>query len=357
MFHDNRHDFIEFTQINLIRKCLFMSRKLIKQRSINDSYAEAEEIVISAKRVMNLSEVTMLSYHKAFVSMRKYFKAKDIVTITKSDAEDYVSYLLYDYKHYTDRQNEKGSKIGLAPSSVNTYIRLCKTIFSTLVECEYMDDNPFKHISLVKKQNERVKTVSKEDINKLLNGLDKNYYTEFRAYVIIHVLIDTMGRIGEVLELTKDDIDFDNQTIYFSKTKNNNYRYVNFSVKTKRLLKEYIDITSEFESEYVFLNSYGKKLRPDSFRKTLKEFSEKLGINKTFGCHSFRHTAATEFLANGGSIRVLQKILGHSRITTTEIYTHVNEELIKKQHSQYNAVDSLIDNRKAISTMKRNKRK
>ncbi|UTH13169.1 tyrosine-type recombinase/integrase [Macrococcus equipercicus] len=334
-----------------------MSRKLIKQRSLNDSYTEAEEIVISAKSVMNLSEATMTSYHKAFVSMRKYFNDKDIFTITKSDAEDYVRYLLYDYKHYTDRKNKKGSKIGLAPSSVNTYIRLSKAIFNTLVECEYIDNNPFKHISLVKKQNERVKTVSKEDINKLLNGLEKNYYTEFRAYVIIHVLLDTMGRIGEVLELTKDDIDFDNQIIYFSKTKNNNYRYVNFSVKTKRLLKEYIDITSEFDNEYVFLNSYGKKLRPDSFRKTLKEFSRKLEINKEFSCHTFRHTAATEFLANGGSVRVLQKILGHSRITTTEIYTHVNEELIKKQHNQYNAVDSLIYSKKSISSMRRNKRK
>lgn len=336
-----------------------MSRKLINKNKVKkySSFDEIEEIVIENKRTCNLSERTISSYRKAFVSLRKYFKDIDAYQISKKEAEGYIRYLLYDYKHYSDRVNSKGAKIGLAPTSVNTYLRLCKSIFNVLKEYEYVQVNPFSHIESVKIQNKRVKMVSKEDINILLRNLDKKYYTDFRTYVIVLVLLDTMGRIGEVLELTKEDIDFENQTIYFSKTKNNNYRFVNFSVKTKRYLKEYIEITEEFNSEYVFLNSYGNKLSPDTFRKSLREYSKKFGINKSFSCHSFRHTGATEFLSNGGSVRVLQKILGHSRITTTEIYTHVNEELIKKQHEKFNPIQTLVLEKKSLNNMRRNKRR
>ncbi|WP_414046085.1 tyrosine-type recombinase/integrase [Macrococcus equi] len=330
------------------------TRKVIRNKQ---SFDEVENIIIDIKKTSNLSEKTINSYQKAFISLNKYFKKIDPLKLTKLEAEKYIRYLLYDYQHYTDRKNNKGKKVGLAPSSVNTYLRLCKSIYNTLREYGFINHNPFAHIKTVKIQNKRVKTVDKDDINKLLNNLDKNYYTDFRTYVIILVLLDTMGRIGEVLDLTKDDIDLKNQMVYFSKTKTNNFRYVNFSIKTKRVLQEYIEITEEFNSEYLFLNSYGKKLSPDTFRKSLRDYSKKFGINKNFSCHSFRHTGATEFLSNGGSVRVLQKILGHSRITTTEIYTHVNEELIKKQHEKYNAINSLVENKKFISTMRRNKRK
>lgn len=336
-----------------------MTKRKISTRKIErrkQSFDEIEEIIIDIKKTMNLSEKTISGYHKAFISLNKYFKDINPLELTKIEAEGYIRYLLYDYEHFTDRKNNIGKKIGLAPSSVNTYLRLCKSIYNTLREYEYTNHNPFAHIKNVKQQNKHIKTVDKEDINRLLNNLDKSYYTDFRMYVICLVLLDTMGRIGEVLELTKDDIDFKNQTIYFSKTKTNNYRYVNFSVKTKRALQEYIEITSEFDNEYLFLNAYGDKLTPDTFRKSLKEYCKKFEIDKSFSCHSFRHTGATEFLANGGSIRVLQKILGHSRITTTEIYTHVNEELIKKQHEQYNAIDSIVNKKKSISNMRRNKR-
>lgn len=289
--------------------------------SKRNSFDEIEEIVIDIKRTMNLSEHTINSYHKAFVSLRKYFKDDNFnaYEMTREEADSYIRYLRYSYKHYSDRKNKKGSKMGLSVRSVNTYLRLCKSIYNTLEDYNYIENNPFRNIKCLKLQEERVKTVSSENINKFLNSLDLRYYTDFRAYVIVLLLLDTMARINEVLNLKREDIDFKNQTVYFSKTKNNQYRYVNFSSKTKRELMKYYEITKEIESEYFFLNSHGKPLTSGAFRKSLNHYLDKFDIHDNFKCHSLRHTGATEFLSNGGNIRVLQKILGHSRITTTEI--------------------------------------
>ncbi|WP_052728573.1 tyrosine-type recombinase/integrase [Domibacillus tundrae] len=172
-------------------------------------------------------------------------------------------------------------------------------------------------------------TLSDQEITKLLNSLDKSWYADFRVYVLIHTLLDSFGRIGEVLALKRQDIDFEHGSIIFNKTKNSLFRIVPVTKKTLNLLEKLIDECKEFESDYIFLTNAGKPLRDDPARKHLHEITQRAGIEKRVHPHIFRHTGSMLFLKNGGSIRVLQKILGHAEISTTMIYAHVLDDTIK----------------------------
>ncbi|EGQ2764538.1 site-specific integrase, partial [Staphylococcus pseudintermedius] len=173
--------------------------------------------------------------------------------------KEYIKYLKYEHVHYRDKLREKNEQRGLKPSTINTYIKVCKTIYQTLVDLEYIESNPFAKIKCLKRQNERIKTIPPQDINKLLNSLENAYYTDFRMFVTVHVLLDTFGRIDEVLHIKKSDIDFEKRTIYFGKTKNNEGRYVVFSNKTKKLIQELIDETREYNNDYLFLSVEGTR--------------------------------------------------------------------------------------------------
>lgn len=232
---------------------------------------------------------------------------------------------------------------------------MCKSIYQTLLELNYIQCNPFKDIKCLKRQNERIKTIPPEDINKLLNSLDTNYYTDFRMYVAIHVFLDTFGRIDEVLSIKKADIDFDKRSIYFPNTKNNEGRYVMFSLKTKKLLVELIDEMRDYNNDYVFLAVDGGKFTNQAFRNQLKKYCNEYNIKTNITPHMFRHTSSMLFLENGGNIRVLQKILGHKKLATTEIYAHVSEDLMTLQQENYSPLDQILGKQKKY-TRARSKR-
>lgn len=333
-----------------------MARRIVKTKISNESFDEIEEIIIKFKTVENLSGHTINNYKNVINILRNYFKNENAFMLSHDDAYDFILYLLNEHEYYLNRFERKRKRVGLSHKSVNTYIKICKSIYNTLIEHEYINSNPFEKVKYVKAQDKKIKTVSKEDLNILLNNLDKRYYTELRSYALILLLLDTMARISEILNVKHTDIDFKNNSIYLSKTKNNKYRFVSFSNKTKRALKEYINANENYKCEYVFTTVDDKQLNSEAFRKQLRHYIAKFNLKSKFSCHAFRHTGAMQFIKNGGDVRVLQIILGHARITTTEIYAHVTEETIQEQQLKYSVVDSLTSNIKKTE-LKRNKRR
>ncbi|GGA96444.1 hypothetical protein ERX37_03480 [Macrococcus hajekii] len=314
----------------------------------NIKYGEFEKIkriVIDEKELQNLSRNTIMNYNKVFTALNDYFSNRiNPFEITPKEAKEFVKYLMDSHVHYSDKIHQTGIKRGLKASTINSYIKLCKSIYQTLKDLEYVDNNPFETIKCLKRQNERIKTIPKEEIKKLLDGLDKQYYTDFRMYVAIHVFLDTFGRIDEVLNIQKQDIDFENRTIYFPITKNNDSRYVTFSNKTKNLLIELIDETKELNSTYIFLSINGDRFTNQAFRNQLKKYCREFNIATNITPHMFRHTASMLFLENGGNIRVLQKLLGHRKLATTEIYAHVSEDLMQIQKENYSPLNQIMSN-------------
>ncbi|HEC2176791.1 TPA: tyrosine-type recombinase/integrase [Staphylococcus delphini] len=322
------------------------ARRLVKQKLDNQSFDELEDIILTIKKAQNLSRHTIVRYKTVIKILRTCFINKNAFELTYDDANYFVSYLLNEHVYYLNRFERKKKRVGLSAKSVNTYIKACKSIYNELMEYNHAQYNPFEKIKGIKEQEKKLKTINTEDLRTLINNLDTRYYTELRSYALILLLIDTMTRISETLNIKYEDIDFNNNSICLTQTKSRKLRFVNFSNKTKRALKEYIEANDDFTCEYVFTTVNDTQLNPEAFRKQLRHYIKKFNLKSNFSCHAFRHTGATEFIKNGGDVRVLQVILGHARITTTEIYTHIDTDIIKDQQLKYSAVDSITNAKK-----------
>lgn len=315
-----------------------MKRKTENQQN-GITIEKARDIVIRIKQIEGLSVHSISNYTKIFNDFERFFnKRKYINNLTIDDARAFIEWQLHDKIQFKKARFRKDKKKGVSISSANTYLQYGKAVFSVLLQEGLVNENIFESMKNIKKQEKQIDTLTPQEIKKILNSLDKNWYADFRAYVLIHTLIDTFGRIGEVLAIKKQDIDFEKECVVFNETKNNKFRIVPITKKTVYLLEELIEETKEFESEYIFLTNAGKRLTPDTFRKQLREITQKAGIERRVHPHIFRHTSSMLFLKNNGSMRVLQKILGHRDIQTTMIYGHVLDDTVKAQHEMYSPI-------------------
>ena len=171
--------------------------------------------------------------------------------------------------------------------------------------------------------------------------------------VTVHVLLDTFGRIDEVLHIKKSDVDFEKRTIYFGKTKNNEGRYVVFSNKTKKLIRELIDETSAYNNDYLFLSVDGTRFTNDAFRNQLKNIVRNLKYRQIL-LHICLDIPLQCFFGERRQNKGLQKILGHKKLATTEVYAHVSENLMVIQQESYSPLEQVLGKQKKYRP--RNKR-
>lgn len=316
---------------------------------------DARKIVLRQKRLEGLSESTLAQYEKLFNDFDRFFGDKtDVASLTVQDAKDFMYWQLNDKVQFLKHKYRKNKKKGVSVRTANTYLSYAKSSFRILVHEEIVEENIFKDINNIKEKEKKIKTLSAKEINKLLRSLNKGWYSEFRMYVLIHTLLDSFGRIGEVLSLRKQDIDFEKHAITFTNTKNGKLRIVPITKKTVKLLEELMEETEEFESEYIFLTHHGNPLSPDAARKHLRDVAGRIGLEHITGFHIFRHTASEMFLRQSGSMRVLQKILGHSELSTTSIYAHVLDETVKSQHEQFSPLNLIDDKERRKTRTRRN---
>lgn len=318
---------------------------------------DARNIVLKIKQLEGLSANTILNYEKLFNDFDRFYGDKtDIASLTKDDAREFIYWQLNEKVQFLKHKYRKNKPKGVSVSTLNTYLNYAKASFTVLVSEEIVEENIFDEINNIKAKQKKIDTLQVAEITKLLRSLDKGWYSEFRMYVLIHTLIDSFGRINEVLNLRKDDVDFEKHAVTFTNTKNGRLRIVPITRKTVTLLSELVLETEEFESDYIFLTHHGNPLSPDAARKHLRELSKRIGMEHLTGFHIFRHTASEMFLRQNGSMRVLQKILGHAELSTTSIYAHVLDQTIKQQHEQFSPLN-LIDmkERRKTRTMRSKK--
>lgn len=332
---------------------------MMKKRRVNTSgnlsltFKEAREIVIKIKRMEGVSDSTIANYNKLFNDFERCFGGrKHINNVTVDDARRFIDWQLNEKVQFKNARFRGDKKTGVSVSSANTYLRLAKASFKMLVVEGILSENPFLKINAIKTKKMPTEILTELELRELLQSFDRSWYVGFRDYVIVNVMLDTFGRIKEICELQKDDIDYEKGTVTFTETKSGSYRIVPISRKVQKLIQELNYETEEFESPYIFISNHGTKMTPDSFRRNLRVKVKDTSITKRIHPHIFRHTAASMFIAEGGSIRALQKILGHSDITTTMIYAHMNDETLKDQHERFSPLQRIQDARK-IKTRRR----
>ena len=232
------------------------------------------------------------------------------------------------------------SKINYSERTQARWISSIKGFFSFLLEDELREDNPSALLETPKLGLYLPDTLSLEEIEKLISATEENTDLAKRNRCMIEVLYGCGLRVSELTELQISNINFKENYLKIQ-GKGDKVRFVPLADYTADFIKNYIDnIRSKQKinpkhSDILFLNSRGAQISRQMVFLIIKEIVRKAGIQKNISPHTFRHSFATHLLQNGADLRVIQEMLGHSSITTTEIYTHLNTEELHETILKY----------------------
>ncbi|MEO0254073.1 MAG: site-specific tyrosine recombinase XerD [candidate division WOR-3 bacterium] len=230
-------------------------------------------------------------------------------------------------------------KENYSESSILRILSTLRSFFKFLSERENFKKDPTLLIELPKKSLRLPYFLTYEEFEALSNSIDIEKPYGLRDKALIEILYATGMRVSEALNLKRSDVNFEEEVIRV-KGKGEKERIIPVNKICLFYLKEYIEkernkILKNKNSDFLFLNKNGTKLSRVGFWKILKKYSIKAGIKKLHP-HILRHTFATHMLLNGCDLKTLKIILGHSSISTTQIYTHVTRthlhEVIEKYH-------------------------
>jgi len=182
------------------------------------------------------------------------------------------------------------------------------------------------------------KSLTVEDINKLLNIATTNA-NEYRNKAMVELLYATGLRVSELINLKTSDVNI-NMSIVRCISKGNKERIIPIGDFAIESISEYCNnyreaLMKNKNTDYLFLSNRGTKITRQGFFKILKKLAKEQGVNKDFSPHTLRHSFATHLLEYGADLRSIQEMLGHSDISTTQIYTHIGNDLIRKNYEKY----------------------
>ena len=228
----------------------------------------------------------------------------------------------------------KLSKEKFSERSQARWISSVKAFFRYLLEEEVRTDNPATLLEGPKLGLYLPDTLSSEDIEKVVKAIDLSTDLGVRNHCLIEVLYGCGLRVSELIEVKISNINF-KEGYMKVEGKGRKIRFIPLADYTSKLIQNYIKevrskqkINKRYE-DHLFLNSRGSNLSRVIVFIIIKELTDKAGISKRISPHTFRHSFATHLLQNGADLRYIQEMLGHSSITTTEIYTHLNTDELR----------------------------
>lgn len=219
----------------------------------------------------------------------------------------------------------------LKSSTISRRISTIKNFFLFL-ENEKIATNLVKEVILPKKEKHIPTFLSIDEIKNLLSVFDETKPTEYRDKTMVLVMYSAGLRVSELINLEKRSINFEENLITL-KGKGNKERFVPLNYMALEYLNNYLSQNKNnkvfSKSKYLFINKKdGKPLTRQYFFVELNKYAKRAGIDKKISPHTLRHSFATHLLENGADLRVVQELLGHSKIETTQIYTHLSTKKI-----------------------------
>ena len=228
---------------------------------------------------------------------------------------------------------------GLAASSVNRSLAAIRGFYLYLLTEKVIDENPVANIELARVWMHLPDTLSREEMNLLLKQPGTKTPLAVRETAMLELLYATGIRVSEIVSLSMSNINW--QAGYLIVVgKGNKERIVPIGRAAFDCLTRYVEssrrkLSGKRSVNTIFLNRSGTGLTRQGFWKIIKKYVKKAGLQKKIYPHTFRHSFATHLLEGGADLRSVQVMLGHADISTTQIYTHVTRERLKKIHKKY----------------------
>lgn len=272
------------------------------------------------KKQRNYSDYTINNYYKDLIEYSLFLDNNHL----QFDKMDYKKCI--DYLRYLDTKNLKKTSISRKLSSLRTF-------YKYLVLNNKSDNNPFMLVSSPKKEKRIPKFINYENIDEIFKMPDINTEVGQRERVILEILYSSGVRVSELVSIKIKDIDFSEKTIVIT-GKGNKERMVSFGDYAKEAIELYIKdgrkkLLGDVDSEYLIVGHNKESLTTRRVEQIIDDIIKHTSIKLNITPHVFRHTFATHLLDQGCDLIVVQELLGHASLSSTEIYTHVSNEQIR----------------------------
>lgn len=270
------------------------------------------------KSIRNLSINTIKAYKKDICMLLEFARENNLDEDSKEIVRPFIRYL---------------SKEKLSGRTINRILSAVKGYYKFKLRTGKNDNNPFSSIKSLKADKALPGILFKEETERFFKRTSGNFL-DLRNAAVFEFLYSTGCRVSEAAAVNLMDLDLKNKSVRVT-GKGRKERVVFLGNAAGTCLKEYLEkrkfhINRDKNIQALFINNRGFRITVRGIRYILEKYLNELNINKKITPHTFRHSYATHILDNGADIRIVQELLGHSSLSTTQIYTHVGIERLKK---------------------------
>ena len=293
----------------------------------NMQIKDIEEFKNHLQYSLNYSKQTIIAYERDIESFYQFIFSEGI------DIDDVDGQIIRNYLSTQLANN-------ISKRTLCRRLSCLRHFYSFLLDKGYVHDNPFVFVQSPKKEIRYPRALYFEQIDTLFKrNRERTDHLMLRDQVILELLYASGVRASEFVNIKIQDIDFRTRTIRIL-GKGSKERIVPFNKSSALTMREYKDNCrpkllmnnkKQYNLDYFILNDQGKKLTTRGLEYILKNIEKLTGCNYDLHPHLLRHTFATHLLEGGADLRVIQELLGHESLDTTQVYTHVTEEAMKSQ--------------------------
>lgn len=303
---------------------------------VADNNSQAQKGVITANNAEHLelfldtlyleqgvSENTLAAYRSDLEKFCQFLKDKDLLAVRSDDIEAYLAYRV---------------DLGLKSRSTARSISALKRFYQYFVREKAIADSPMVNIAQPKAGQSLPKTLSEAEVEALLAAPDIEEPMGLRDKAMLELLYATGLRVTELVGLRMEQINL-RQAVVFVKGKGNKERLVPLGEEAMYWLEQFLKVGRsqmiKHATDFVFPSKRGIGMTRQTFWHRIKHYAILASVESPLSPHTLRHAFATHLLNHGADLRVVQMMLGHSDLSTTQIYTHVANERLKSVHEQH----------------------
>ena len=276
---------------------------------------ELEGFIAYLKYERNASPHTISNYRRDLLQLAHYLESK------KLSLKDIDNIVLRGFLAVLYDRGEKKSTVGRKLAAIRSFFQFC-------VRKRWMDDNPAKVVSTPKQDKSVPSFLSEEEMQEFLDLPQTAKPLDLRDKAMLELLYATGIRVSELVGICLEDVKFASRLIRI-KGKGKKERLVPFGRTAEKSLRSYLRVRpllnkEQVEETTVFLNYRGQKLSSRSVERTVDKCIQSSAVRRKISPHSLRHSFASHLLSRGADLRIIQELLGHESLATTQKYTHLD---------------------------------
>lgn len=301
-------------------------KKLAKQAVSAEAEAIVDKFLDAIWMERGLSKNTLGAYRADLMTLTRWLTARgvDLVKATKQDLVQFIGWRV-----------DEGAK----PRSTARQLSSFRRFFGYLTREGMIGEDPTTDIDMPRIGRSLPKSLTEEEVDSLLAAPNVDEPLGHRDRTMLELLYATGLRVSELINLKQGQINL-NQGVLRVIGKGDRERLIPLGEESQRWLKGFIEssrveILLERQTDYLFPTRRGDRMTRQAFWHIIKRYAQKAGVKRRLSPHTLRHAFATHLLNHGADLRVVQLLLGHSDLSTTQIYTHVARQRLKELHERH----------------------